>query len=174
MKDIYFVHYDKTMRERQSDGVEFCVIPEFHDNKIYFYCNEYMVFWKVYYPRKTKQHFLNCYSRRAKITIENEEDNIMSKKRTVYTAEYKTRLVLEVLKEDKTLSEIASENKITPLNLRNWKKIFLENAEMAMEPSKAIKEQKEANKKLKSMNLDFCILMSPIYQSLKNKSTIYS
>ena len=63
----------------------------------------------------------------------------MSRKRTVYTAEYKTRLVLEVLKEDKTLVEIASANKITPLNLQNWKKIFLANVELAMEPSKAIK-----------------------------------
>jgi len=26
----------------------------------------------VYYPRKTKQHFLNCYSKRAKITKEKE------------------------------------------------------------------------------------------------------
>jgi putative transposase len=72
----------------------------------------------------------------------------MSRKRTVYTAEYKTRLVLEVLKEDTTLAEIASANKITPLNLQNWKKIFLANAELAMEPSKAIKEYKEANAKL--------------------------
>ncbi|MDQ7062298.1 MAG: transposase [Sulfurimonas sp.] len=72
----------------------------------------------------------------------------MSRKRTVYTAEYKTRLVLEVLKEEKTLAEIASANKITPLNLQNWKKIFLANAELAMEPSKAIKEYKEANAKL--------------------------
>jgi len=74
----------------------------------------------------------------------------MSRKRTVYTAEYKTRLVLEVLKEDKTLAEIASANKITPLNLQNWKKIFLANAELAMEPSKAIKEYKEANTKLEA------------------------
>jgi len=72
----------------------------------------------------------------------------MSRKRTVYTAEFKTRLVLEVLKEEKTLVEIASVNKITPKNLQNWKKIFLDNAEMAMEPSKAIKEYKEANEKL--------------------------
>ena len=72
----------------------------------------------------------------------------MSRKRTVYTAEFKTRLVLEVLKEESTLVEIASKNKITPKNLQNWKKIFLENAEMAMEPSKAIKEYKEANAKL--------------------------
>ena len=72
----------------------------------------------------------------------------MSRKRTVYTAEFKTRLVLEVLKEEKTVGEIASANKITPKNLQNWKKIFLENAEMAMEPSKAIKEYKEACTKL--------------------------
>ena len=72
----------------------------------------------------------------------------MSRKRTVYTAALKTRLVLEVLKEEKTLVEIASVNKITPKNLQNWKKIFLENAEMAMEPSKAIKEYKEENAKL--------------------------
>ena len=63
----------------------------------------------------------------------------MSRKRTVYTAEYKTRLVLEVLKEDKTLAEIASANKITPLNLQNWKKIFLANAELAMEPKQGYK-----------------------------------
>ena len=72
----------------------------------------------------------------------------MSRKRTVYTAALKTRLVLEVLKEEKTLVEIASVNKITPKNLQNWKKIFLENAEMAMEPSKAIKEYKQENAKL--------------------------
>ena len=72
----------------------------------------------------------------------------MSRTRTVYTAEFKTRLVLEVLKEEKTLVEIASANKITPKNLQNWKKVFLANAEMAMEPSKAIKEYKEENAKL--------------------------
>ena len=67
----------------------------------------------------------------------------MSKKRTNYSADFKSRLVLEVLKNDKTLAEIASANSITPKNLQNWKKIFLENAEIAMEPSKAVKEYKE-------------------------------
>ena len=41
----------------------------------------------------------------------------MSRKRTVYTAALKTRLVLEVLKEEKTLVEIASTNKITSKDL---------------------------------------------------------
>ncbi len=72
----------------------------------------------------------------------------MSRKRTTYSTELKTKLVLELLKEEKTLVEIAKENSITPNNLKNWKKIFLENAEIAMEPSKAIKEHKEESKKL--------------------------
>ncbi len=67
----------------------------------------------------------------------------MSRKRTNYSAEFKSKLVLEVLKNERTLAEIASANNITPKNLQNWKKIFLENAEIAMEPSKAVKEYKE-------------------------------
>ena len=67
----------------------------------------------------------------------------MSRKRTKYSAAFKSKLVLEVLKNDRTLAEIASANNITPKNLQNWKKIFLENAEIAMEPSKAVKEYKE-------------------------------
>ncbi len=67
----------------------------------------------------------------------------MSRKRTSYSAEFKSRLVLEALKNEKTLQEIASTNNITPKNLQNWKKIFLDNAEIAMEPAKAVKEYKE-------------------------------
>jgi len=72
----------------------------------------------------------------------------MSRKRTTYSTELKTKLVLELLKEEKTLVEIAKENSITPNNLKNWKKLFLENAEMAMEPSKVVKEYKDETKKL--------------------------
>lgn len=63
----------------------------------------------------------------------------MSRKRTIQSAEFKTKLVLEVLKNENTLNEIASRNNITPKNLQNWKKIFLENAEVSMEPAKAVK-----------------------------------
>jgi len=51
--------------------------------------------------------------------------------------------VLEVLTNEQTLLEIASANNITPKNRQNWKKIFLENAEIEMEPSKVVKEYKE-------------------------------
>ena len=61
---------------------------------------------------------------------------------TKYSTQLKTKLVLEMLKEEQTLNEIASTNNINPKNLQNWKKIFLENAEVAMEPAKAVKEYK--------------------------------
>jgi putative transposase len=61
----------------------------------------------------------------------------MSRKRTKYSTKLKTKLVLEVLKGDKTLNEIASDYKIIPKNLQNWKATFIANAELAMEPKKA-------------------------------------
>ena len=67
----------------------------------------------------------------------------MSRKRATYSTAFKTKLVLEVLKEDKTLNEIASANNVLPQNLQNWKVIFISNAELAMEPSKAVKEYKD-------------------------------
>lgn len=67
----------------------------------------------------------------------------MSKKRTVYTPTFKTKVVLEVLKGDKTLNQISQEYNIIPKNIINWKKQFLENAEIAMEPAKAVREYKE-------------------------------
>jgi len=67
----------------------------------------------------------------------------MSKKRTSYSSAFKTKLVLELLQNEQTLAEIASKHNILPQNLVNWKKTFLANAEIAMEPSKAVKEYKE-------------------------------
>ena len=68
----------------------------------------------------------------------------MNKKRTNYTSAFKTKLVLELLQNESTLAEIASKHNILPQNLVNWKKTFLANAEIAMEPSKAVKEYKES------------------------------
>ena len=74
----------------------------------------------------------------------------MSKKRTSYSSEFKVKLVLEVLKNEKPLAQIASEHNILSKNLQNWKKQFLDNAEIAMEPSKAVKEYKEQIKDLET------------------------
>ena len=67
----------------------------------------------------------------------------MSNKRRHFSSEFKVKLVLEVLKNEKPLNQIAKEHDVLPKNLTNWKKQFLENAEIAMEPAKAVKEYKE-------------------------------
>lgn len=86
--------------------------------------------------------------------MKNEGMN-MSRKMTKYTTEFKTKIVLEVIKGESTLNEIASKYNIIPKNIMNWKKIFMDNAEMAMEPAKAIKEYKDENLKLQSTIDDY-------------------
>lgn len=49
------------------------------------------------------------------------------KKRT-FTAEFKAKVVIELLKGEKELNQLASEHDIAPNQLRNWKSEFLANA----------------------------------------------
>lgn len=49
-------------------------------------------------------------------------------KRKQYTPEFKAKVVLQVLREEKTLGEIAADNELNPNQIRNWKREFLENA----------------------------------------------
>jgi len=67
----------------------------------------------------------------------------MSKKRKVYSAEFKSKLVLEVLEGELTLNEIASKYEILPANLKNWKKQFIANMSLAFDKSAVVKEYKE-------------------------------
>ena len=66
----------------------------------------------------------------------------MSKKRKVYSADFKAKLVLEVLEGEKRLNEAASQHEILPKNLQNWKKQFLENMSLAFDKSAVVKEYK--------------------------------
>lgn len=73
----------------------------------------------------------------------NIEDYIMSRKRKTYSADFKAKLVLEVLEGAKTLNEIASSYEVLPKNLLNWKKQFIENISLAFDKSAVVKEYKE-------------------------------
>jgi putative transposase len=73
----------------------------------------------------------------------------MSRKRTTYSAEFKAKVVLEILEGEKTLNEIASKYDLLPKNLQNWKKQFLENAFLAFDKSTVTKEYKEEIESLK-------------------------
>ena len=76
----------------------------------------------------------------------------MSKQRTKYTTEFKTKVVLEALKNERPIPEIASEYNITPSTIKSWKKVFFENAEIAMDPAKAVREYKNEIDELKHEN----------------------
>lgn len=67
----------------------------------------------------------------------------MSVKRKSYSADFKAKLVLEVLEGEKTVNEIASAYEVLPLSLKNWKKQFLENASLAFNKSAVVKEYKD-------------------------------
>ena len=51
----------------------------------------------------------------------------MSTKQTTYTADFKTKVVLEVLEENSTLNQVSAKYSLAPKSVRNWKKTFLEN-----------------------------------------------
>jgi putative transposase len=78
----------------------------------------------------------------------------MSIKRKVYSADFKAKLVLEVLEGEKTINEIASTYGIIPNNLKNWKKQFLENMSLAFDKSTVVKEYKDEIEILQKSNDD--------------------
>ena len=82
--------------------------------------------------------------------------------RTTYSAQFKTKLVLEVLKEEKELGTIAYENGINPNMLRNWKREFLENASTVFENPK--KAEKQAKRKEESLRKETDQMLKPIGQ----------
>ncbi len=74
------------------------------------------------------------------------------KKGQTYTPEQKAKVVLELLKEEKTLGELATQYKVTPKTIQNWKKEFLANASKAFESDNNAKENKEKMEKLSQEN----------------------
>lgn len=65
-------------------------------------------------------------------------------KRKSYTPEFKSQIVLEILKEEKTMSQIASENEIHINQLHKWKAQFLQ------EMPQIFKKQNKDQEKMKA------------------------
>ncbi len=73
--------------------------------------------------------------------------------RNVYTPEYKTRIVIEVLEGTRELEAIAAEHQLNPNMVRNWKADFLQNAGRAFEePDKKSKEERRKERKREKEN----------------------
>jgi transposase-like protein len=70
----------------------------------------------------------------------------MKTTRRKFTAAFKAKVVLEALKERKTISELAEQFELHPNQITTWKKEFLENAEKAFGDNKGLEELKASEK----------------------------
>jgi transposase-like protein len=77
------------------------------------------------------------------------------KKRREYSPEYKAKLVIEVLREEQTLSEIASRENINTKQLSNWKSEFIENAARAFSRSRVEKAAAQQVEDMKERERDY-------------------
>lgn len=68
-------------------------------------------------------------------------------KRREFSAEYKAKIVLEMLKEENTVSEIAAREEISAKQLYNWRCEFTENASRAFSVTK---DEREARNQAKA------------------------
>ena len=60
-----------------------------------------------------------------------------------YDSEFKVKVVLEALREEVTINELAAKYDVIPVNIRNWKQEFLANAELVFDKEKAVVRYKE-------------------------------
>lgn len=69
-----------------------------------------------------------------------------------FSAEAKTKIVLELLKEELTVAQLSAKYEVTGKTIQNWKQQFLNNASLVFEPAKAVSEYKDQINELKSEN----------------------
>ncbi len=69
--------------------------------------------------------------------------------RSNYSAEYKSKIVLEVLQGEQELGEIAAANGLNPNMVRNWKKEFVVNASRVFDETRQGKEARRKEEDLK-------------------------
>lgn len=70
--------------------------------------------------------------------------NLLTMKRRKFTAKFKTKVVLESLRESQTLNELAQKHDLSPTQISGWKKDFLSKAEGVFgKPSKSPKDEAE-------------------------------
>lgn len=76
----------------------------------------------------------------------------MSRKRRMFSAEFKTKVVLELLSDEMTVAQVASKYEITAKSLADWKKQFLANASLAFDVAGATQSYKDEIEELKEEN----------------------
>jgi len=72
----------------------------------------------------------------------------MKKSRRKFSAKFKTRVVLEALKEQSTLQELSTKHEIHSTQITTWKKEFIANASSAFESKKTTDKKEKDSEKL--------------------------
>ena len=75
-------------------------------------------------------------------------------KRNRYTSEFKTKVVLEVLREEQTVNEIAAKYEVSPVMASRWKAEFLERASSVFEKKTNDVEKVKKEYESKQENLE--------------------
>jgi transposase len=70
----------------------------------------------------------------------------MKDTRRKFSSAFKTKVVLEALKERSTLSELSQKYEIHPNQIASWKREFLEKAEHVFEQSRGNTKEKDLEK----------------------------
>jgi transposase-like protein len=83
----------------------------------------------------------------------------MSKKKNVYSAEFKSRIVLELTSGQQTLNELAQKHQIAPATLSNWNKQFQERAAEVFKH-----EPTDSERQLMEKNQEIAILQQKVGQ----------
>ncbi|KGP70767.1 transposase [Pontibacillus yanchengensis Y32] len=83
-------------------------------------------------------------------------------RRKRYTSEFKSKIVLEILKEEKSISEISSEHGIHVNQLRQWRKAALEQMPQIFETN---------NKKVDQMKEDYENQIENLYAEVGRLTT---
>ena len=71
----------------------------------------------------------------------------MKNKRRSFSASFKSKLAVEDIKEQMTISELAQKHQLHPNQIALWKKEFLNNAESVFERNKTQQVELESLKK---------------------------
>lgn len=66
--------------------------------------------------------------------------------RRKYTSKFKTKVVLEALKEKSTLAELAQRYEVHPQQISNWRREFLANADQVFDKGKKSKKSEAEEK----------------------------
>jgi transposase len=72
----------------------------------------------------------------------------MKKTRTRHTAEFKTKVAIEAIKEQKTLADLSVIHGVTQQQISNWKNEFLRRSVEIFNKREPDKELEKANEKL--------------------------